>query len=178
MKLSLNFFVFISLNEKIFMKKIYLIMLSMHISLLSSAKPYGEHLLQLLSPHTLAQVIVELQTKSLSLTSQQQSSLLPIFLKMITDIRREELPYYSVLTQQHTAIDSIKDLHLPMAQQQSLLKGVRESYKLQLLEYYKIVMQIQDNSDDQIKAVLTPVQTALWESQHQEKFWYISLLQG
>lgn len=142
------------------------------------AKPYGEHLVQLLSPQTLANVWVELQAKSLSLTVQQQSQLIPIFRQMIENVRKEEMPYTSILIQQHTSIDSIKELHLPKDQQQWQLKAIRESYKSQLQDYYLKVINIQNEAVAQLKIILTPTQIELWQSAHQEKIWYHTLIQG
>ena len=144
----------------------------------SYAKPYGEHLIQLLSPETLAHVIVEVQGKPLTLSPQQQSQLLPIFSQMIEKVRMEEVPYTSVLIQQHTQIDSIKDMHLPQPQQQLQLKAIRENYKEQLQGYYFAVINIQNDVEAQVKTILTPAQIMLWQSAHKEKIWYQSLIQG
>ncbi len=144
----------------------------------SYAKPYGEHLVQLLSPQTLANVWVEIQAKELSLSTQQQSQLIPVFTQMINKIRKEEVPYASILIEQHTAIDSVKELHLPKDQQQWQLKAIRESYKSQLQDFYLKVIVFQNEAVTQLKTILTPAQLEIWQSTHQEKVWYQSLIQG
>jgi hypothetical protein len=144
----------------------------------SYAKTYGEHLVQLLSPQTLANVWVEIQAKELSLSTQQQSQLIPVFTQMINKIRKEEVPYASILIQQHTAIDSVKELKLPKEQQQWQLKAIRESYKSQLQDFYLKVIVFQNEVVTQLKTILTPAQLEIWQSTHQEKVWYQSLIQG
>lgn len=160
------------------MKKFNLMLVGLLLVFNSYAKPYGEHLMQLLSPQTLANVMVEIQAEPLLLSTQQQSQLIPVFNKMIEKIRNEEVPYATILIEQHSAIDSVKELHLPKEQQLTQLKAIRESYKSQLQGYYFKVINIQNEVAAQLKTILTPTQLELWHSVHHEKIWYHSLIQG